>query len=514
MPITDFDPVKRSDVLVKSRRRVAQRTSDRLGLTITASTDFVPSPVSQVSNQGAEDDLRRQMLAYAHRHDIQTGLLNHQAFQESIGWLLREDPQGQEVALVWIEVLNLRREFSLWGSAGTDALVRHIADALRSAAEPDAVLGRFSGRCFLVAMRGLKYDQRTRKRIQALINAIQPMRYCGTEIKPELAGGVAFYPSDAASSEDLVRFASLAAGRAAHIRSQSVVPFNAGMNSLILHDHRLEVEMRKGLDEGQFSIAYQPMVDLATGRIAGAEALMRWTHPEWGSVAPSDFIPVAERSDLIHRVFDFSLRAVLADTEAWRARGIAPSVMTVNVSAANMRAEGFIDQVRQILGEFTIAPTELEIEVTESLLFEDEELFATRVRQLKAIGVRVGIDDFGTRYTGFNILKQLPLDTMKIDKCFIRGVHHSTDMRSLCETIVAMAKQMKLQTVAEGIEESGELEVARQIGCNAGQGYLFRRPVPRAEFSELLHQWPETLSQFAPPIPAQHVPRNSARQLA
>ncbi|HUB30365.1 MAG TPA: bifunctional diguanylate cyclase/phosphodiesterase [Terracidiphilus sp.] len=506
MPITDFDPVKRSDVLVKSRRRVAQRNSDRLGLTVTASTDLLPSPSFQLPNQVAEDELRRQMLAYAQRHDLQTGLLNYQAFQESIGWLLREDLQGQEVALLWIDVLNLRREFSLWGSAGTDALVRHIADALRSAAEPDAVLGRFSGRCFLIAMRGVKYEHRTRKRFQSLINAIQPMRYCGTEIKPELAGGVAFYPSDAASSEDLVRFASLAAGRAAHTRSQTVVSFNAGMNSLILHDHRLELEMRKGLEQGQFSLAYQPMVDLATGRIAGAEALMRWNHPEWGKVAPNDFIPVAERSDLIHRVFDFSLRAALADTEAWRALGIAPSLMSVNVSAANMRAEGFIDHVRRVLGEFTIAPTELEIEVTESLLFEDEELFATRVRQLKAIGVRVGIDDFGTRYTGFNLLKQLPLDTMKIDKCFIRGVHRSSDMRALCETIVAMAKQMKLQTVAEGIEESGELEVAHEIGCNAGQGYLFRRPISRAEFAELLQEWPERAPDFAPAIPAPPAP--------
>jgi EAL domain-containing protein (putative c-di-GMP-specific phosphodiesterase class I) len=119
------------------------------------------------------------------------------------------------------------------------------------------------------------------------------------------------------------------------------------------------------------------------------------------------------------------------------------------------------------------------------------------VRQLKAIGVRVGIDDFGTRYTGFNVLKQLPIDTMKIDKCFIRGVHRSSDMRALCATIVAMAQQMKLQTVAEGIEESGELEVAHQIGCNAGQGYLFRRPVPRAEFTELLLNWPDHIKEFA-----------------
>jgi EAL domain-containing protein (putative c-di-GMP-specific phosphodiesterase class I) len=179
--------------------------------------------------------------------------------------------------------------------------------------------------------------------------------------------------------------------------------------------------------------------------------------------------------------------------------------MTVNVSAANMKAEGFNYQVRRILSEYAVSPTELEMEVTESLLFEDEELFATRVRQLKAIGLRVSIDDFGTRYTGFNVLKQLPIDTMKIDKCFIRGIHQSHDMRALCETIVAMARQMRMQTVAEGIEESGELDVVRRIGCNVGQGYLFRRPIPPLEFADLLRSWPEQMNEWTSPAVAQQL---------
>lgn len=503
MRSTDFDPVLRSDVLVRPRRRGASRPAEGLDSKEIAGSEPNLPEILPGSDHAAEEELRRQMLAYSQRHDMQTGLLNYQAFQESLAWLLKEGAVQQETALVWIDILNLRREFSLWGSAGTDVLVRHIADALRNAAEADAVLGRFSGRCFLVAMHGAKFDARARKRIQSLVNAVQPMRYCGTEIKAELAAGVAYFPSDATSSEDLVRFASLAAGRAAHIRSQSVVSFNAGMNNLIVHDHRLEVEMRKAFDQSQFSLAYQPMIDLETGRVAGVEALMRWKHPEWGNVPPSDFIPVAERSDLIHSIFDFTLRSALADTQAWLAQGIAPPMLTVNVSAANMRADGFIDHVRRVLGEFTIAPTDLEIEVTESLLFEDEELFATRVRQLKAIGVRVGIDDFGTRYTGFNVLKQLPIDTMKIDRCFVHGVHRSPDMRSLCATIVAMARQMKLQTVAEGIEEAGELDVIHQIGCDTGQGYLFSRPIPHAEFTALLRKWPEPKRPPAVAAPAE-----------
>ena len=499
MALSGFDPIKKSDALSRSRRRSSSR-SEWLGSITENQTE--PEFATQ-NNSSVDDDLRRQMLAYAQRHDLQTGLLNYQAFQDSLRWLLQERSANQEVALLWIDILNLRKEFSLWGSAGTDALVRHIAAALRNVVGPDAVLGRFSGRCFLVSLYGAKFNQHARRRIQTIVDAITPMPFCGSELKPETAAGVAFFPEDASSGEDLVRFASLAATRAAQTKSHAVVPFNAGMNSLVIHDHRMETEIRKGLDQGQFSIHYQPLIDLATGQISGAEALMRWKHPEWGNVAPNEFIAVAERSDLIHRIFDLSLRTALADAECWRAQGIAPPLMTVNVSAANMKAEGFNYQVRRILAEYAISPTELEMEVTESLLFEDEELFITRVRQLKAIGLRVSIDDFGTRYTGFNVLKKLPIDTMKIDKCFIRGIHQSHDMRALCATIVAMARQMKMQTVAEGIEELGELEVVRRIGCNVGQGYLFRRPIPPMEFTDLLRKWPEQMKEWTSPAVAQ-----------
>jgi diguanylate cyclase (GGDEF)-like protein len=489
---TDFDPIKRSDVLNRPRRR----SGVRLNWPGVRTENGRAVGIDHRTVDSVDDDLRRQMLAYAHRHDIQTGLLNYQAFQESLSWLLQEREGNQEIALLWIDILNLRKEFSLWGSAGTDALVRHIASSLRTAVGPDALLGRFSGRCFLVSLNASKLNQHALRRLQAIVDSITPMQFSGSTMKPEAAAGVAFFPADASSGEDLVRFASLAASRAAQVKSQAVVPFDSGMNNLVIHDHKVETEMRRGLERGQFSVHYQPFVDLATGQIAGAEALMRWNHPEWGNVAPNEFIPVAERSDLIHQIFDLSLRTVLADTECWRAQGIAPPLMTVNVSAANMKAEGFNYQVRRILSEYTIPPDSLEIEVTESLLFEDEELFITRVRQLKAIGLRISIDDFGTRYTGFNVLKQLPLDTMKIDKCFIRGIHQSHDMRALCQTIVAMARQMKMRTVAEGIEESGEMEAVRGIGCDLGQGYLFRKPVPASEFGELLRSWPERMKEW------------------
>jgi EAL domain-containing protein (putative c-di-GMP-specific phosphodiesterase class I) len=266
--------------------------------------------------------------------------------------------------------------------------------------------------------------------------------------------------------------------------------FDSAMNNLLLRDHQLEVEIRKGLDENQFRVYYQPKVDLITGQVLGAEALMRWNHPEWGPVPLSEVIPVAERSNLIHRIFEFGLRTALWDARRWRDRGSALPVISVNVSPANLRRDDFARLLSDIQTENSVAPTKLELEVTESMLLEDEELFIKRLRQVNATGASIAIDDFGTRYTGFNMLRQLPLSSMKIDQCFIQGIDRSQEMQSLCHTIVAMARQLKLQTVAEGIETQGELRVMREIGCEAGQGYLFQRPLPAEEFHQFLTEWP------------------------
>ena len=440
--------------------------------------------------ENVDNDLRRQIIAYANRHDVETGLLNFHVFQIELDAMLRRLSPGQEVATVWMDVLNVRREFALWGMDAAEMLVRSVADSLRSTAGKGALLGRFGARCFVLAMPAGKSDPGARQRLQGILDTLLQLGAGGLEASPEVAAGVSFYPSDANRAEDLLRYASLASARARYTRSSSVLSFQPGMRKLLLRSHLLEVEMGKSLGRNEFSMLYQPKVDLTTGKVLGAEALMRWQHPEWGAVPPSEFIPIAERSNLIQRVFDFSLRSALVNARRWIELGIAPGVISVNVSAANLRRDDFARRVRSLMAEFPIDPVELELEVTETLLLDDEELFTSRMRQLKTIGVRLAIDDFGTRYTGFNLLKRLPLDAMKIDRCFIRGIHQSSDMRTLCATIIAMARHMKLRTVAEGIEEPEELDVMQQIGCDSGQGYLFERPISPEDFTTFLREWP------------------------
>ena len=443
-----------------------------------------------------ENDLSREIFSYSQRFDIQTGLLNHQAFQDALSALMRNRAQNYQVALLWIDLVSLRREFSLWGWNGSEAMARRVAATLRTVVDEGALLGRVGGRSFLVAMELPKVDNNGLKRIRSVVDALASVRGRDMESRPQVAAGVAFYPTDTESSEDLFRFASLAASRAAQAKCQGLVAFNPSMNTVVLRDHALEVEMRKGIDKGQFSLVYQPKIDLITGDVLGAEALIRWKHPELGQVTPGEFIPVAERSELIHRIFEIGLHEALEQMQCWRAMGIELPAIAVNASAANVRSDSFARSVQTVLGQLPMGAAELELEMTESLAFEDEELFTARMRQLKAIGVRIAIDDFGTRYTGFNVLKHIPLDTMKIDQCFIRGIDRSPGMRSLCQTIVAMARQLNLHTVAEGIEEQGELEVMREIGCDAGQGYLFQRPVPAEAFEMFLKDWPQRKASF------------------
>ncbi len=442
--------------------------------------------------QTIDENLRHQIIAYADRYDIQTGLLNFHSFQAELDSAIRRAPAGTEIATVWIDLLNLRREFALWGVDAAGALTRSVANVLQAHAQSDALIGRISGRSFAFSIPAPRSDPAARRRLQDVMDALLQLGAAGCEATPEVAAGVAFYPSDALVAEDLLRFSSLAAARARYTHSSSVLTFQPGMKKLLMRSHILEVEIGKALERNEFSMLYQPKIDLVTGKVLGAEALMRWTHPEWGAVPPSEFIPIAERSALIHRVFDFSLRVALEYACRWSQLGIAPSVISVNVSAANLRRDDFARRVRNLMAEFPISAVELELVVTETLLLDDEELFAARMRQLKAIGVRLAIDDFGTRYTGFNLLKRLPLDTMKIDRCFIRGIHRSADMRMLCSTIIAMARHMKLRTVAEGIEEPEELDVMQQIGCDAGQGYLIQRPVDPDDFIAFLRKWPES----------------------
>jgi diguanylate cyclase (GGDEF)-like protein len=449
------------------------------------------NPISQ--QQSLDEDFRIQLQDYGLRFDPVTGLPNQTFFRTEIRKILAHaTSQGTEIALVWIDLTNLRREYSIGGDDASQRMVCTLADSLRPWADDGELVCRFSDRCFLLALRR---DVCIDARLDLILEAASHRHLRGSEGKPEISAGVAFFPEHATTAEDLIRFASLAAVSATRTRSRTAVPFHPEMNAALLYERSLEIDLRIALRDNQLSVAYQPQIDLVTGNVMGVECLTRWHHPTRGHVSPAQFIAVAEQSDLIDEIFSHSLRRLLADLAAWRSAGVFMPSIAVNASAANVRHEDFVGIVERELAMHPLGMTQLEIEVTESLLMDDEDLFLERLKALRAIGVKVSLDDFGTRYTGFNALKGLPLNSMKIDRCFVHGVDRSSQAQSLSRTIVSMARHLKLSTVAEGIEDVGELRALKKIGCQGGQGYLFQRPVPYHQFLHFLREWPERKRQ-------------------
>jgi EAL domain-containing protein (putative c-di-GMP-specific phosphodiesterase class I)/GGDEF domain-containing protein len=449
------------------------------------------------AHQTLEEDFRSQLQDYGLRHDPVTGLPNQLCFRPLLKYALSvAAQQNRSIALVWVDVLNLRREYSIGGDVAAERLVSTVADSLRPWVDSGELICRFSERCFLLA---LEYHEGDCSRFNLIVEAASHRHLRGSEGKPEIAAGVAFFPQHATSPEELMRFASLAAVSSARTNSRVATQFDPAMNSALIHERELEKDLRDALRDDQLSLAYQPQIDLNTGNVFSAECLTRWRHPVRGYVSPAQFIPVAERSNLIQEIFRNSLRKLLTETANWRASGIELQSVAVNASPANIRRDDFVEIIEHELASHDLGRIRLDVEVTESLLMDDEHLFTQRIKALRAIGVHVALDDFGTRYTGFNALKDLPLNTMKIDKCFVHRVDQSAQARSLCRTIVSMASNLGLATVAEGIEEIGELRTLRKLGCHAGQGYLFQRPVPSVEFLKFLRDWPERKrqSQFA-----------------
>lgn len=436
-----------------------------------------------------EEEFRAQLTDYGLSYDPTTSLPNQASFREGLRQMLGSAREERsEVALVWIDLTNLRREYSIGGDTASRRLLCTLADTLRPWTEDSELIGRFADQSFLLA---LKREPGLASRLDAILEAGAHRHLRGAEGKPEIVAGVAYFPEHTTVPEDLIRFASLAAGAASRTRSRGALPFHPEMNEALLLERSIEKDLRLALRDNQMSLAYQPQIDLMTGNVLGVEALTRWTHPLRGLVSPAQFIAVAEQSDLIDEIFTHSLRKMLSDARGWRDAGLELPLIAVNASAANVRHQNFVSIVREALAAQPLGTTQLEIEVTESLLMDDEGLFVERLRELRKIGVKVSMDDFGTRYTGFNALKGLPLNSMKIDRCFVHGVDRSTQAQSLFRTIVTMARHLKLSTVAEGVEDMGELRALRKIGCQAGQGYLFQRPVPSEQFVRFMQEWPE-----------------------
>ena len=300
--------------------------------------------------------------------------------------------------------------------------------------------------------------------------------------------GIAVYPADGSDYETLVRNADLAMYFAKRRGPSTFAFFAATMSAGALERLTVEGKLRDAIAKNELSLQFQPQFDLSTGLISSMEALLRWNNAELGSVPPSDFIPIAEETGQILPIGEWVLRTACAQAKAWLDEGLPATRMAVNVSALQLSRRDFPEIVRSVLQETGLRPELLELEITESAIMQNEAWTNDVLRELKKIGVEIAIDDFGTGYSSFSRLKEFPIDRLKIDRSFVQHLHNKDEDQAIASAMIAMAKTLQIEVVAEGVEEFGQLMILQDERCTLAQGFLLGRPLPPSEARLLLHR--------------------------
>jgi EAL domain-containing protein (putative c-di-GMP-specific phosphodiesterase class I) len=298
--------------------------------------------------------------------------------------------------------------------------------------------------------------------------------------------GVSIYPDDGADAETLIKNADTAMYHAKEHGRHSFQFFKPEMNVRAVERQSIEEDLRCAIERNEFTLHYQPKINLTTRTITGAEALLRWTHPPRGSVSPAQFIPIAEDSGLIVPIGAWVVREACRQAQSWVAAGLPIGSIAVNVSALEFRNEDFLESLFATLKETGLDPKALELEVTESALMKNAESASTILQILRKAGVRIALDDFGTGYSSLSYLRKFPLDALKIDQSFVRQIADSSGGNTIVSTIIAMARSLHLLVIAEGVETPEELAFLLEQQCDEAQGYKFSRPIPAEQFEMLL----------------------------
>lgn len=488
---------------------------------LAGATDFISKPIhwallghriryllrgtqNALDLKAAEDRIRK--LAY---FDALTGLPNREHFRQHLTSALDfSKRKGRHAALLCIDLDNFKRINDTLGHSVGDELLSMMASRLREAmrvsdaigrGSPEAAanenLSRLGGDEFMVVLPMITEASQAGIVAERIMRTItQTMRLGKHEVLVTPSIGIAIYPTDGTDPETLVRNSDLAMYFSKRRGPGTFAFYDPAMNAGALKRLTVEEKLRVAIANQELSLQFQPQFDLGSGLVCGMEALLRWNNAELGAVPPSEFIPVAEESGLILAIGEWVLRAACAQAVTWRADGLPIARVAVNVSGMQLSQRGFPDLVRTVLVESGLPPQMLELEITESVVMQDEVWTAQVLRDLKDIGVDIAIDDFGTGYSSFARLREFPIDRLKIDRSFVQRVHSDGDDHAIASAIIAMAKTLKLEVVAEGVEDMAQLMALQEQRCALAQGFLLSRPLPPEEARQLLRRLAENTS--------------------
>jgi len=433
---------------------------------------------------------KEEKLSYLASYDVLTGLPNGRQFQDRLAQLLHSNKHDQ--SLICFILLNLERFAHLNDALGRhagDALLAQIGQRLLACLGESATLARVGGDTFAVAVVGLASSEDGGAFLQQHIFAAfaQPFSLNEREIRVSAKAGLALYPADGTDGETLFKHAEVAL-KNAKLSGERYLFYSPQMNAALAARLVLETELQQALENNQFVMHYQPRVDLASGRIISAEALIRWQHPTRGMIGPGEFIPVAEDTGMIIPLGAWVIDAVCAQQAAWLKRQVDIVPVAINLSAVQCRKGYALKTINSAIATHKIDQQYIEFELTESVVMENPEEAACQLRALKKLGMRLSLDDFGTGYSSLAYLKRFPFDFVKIDRAFVADVTKSPEDAAIATAVIAMAHSLNLRVIAEGVETEGQLQFLRKHRCDELQGYYFSRPVPADVFEAMLRE--------------------------
>jgi len=461
--------LQQANVLLEAR--VAKRTNE-----LAESNGKLLAEIA--AHKQAEEKLRQ--LSY---QDELTGLGNRRYISDRLDHVISLSKRQQaRFALFFLDLDHFKQINDSLGHDAGDDLLKQVATRLQSAVRASDLVARLGGDEFAILLEGIHSEEEVIKIAQGVISTFHHAFYLGGESSHVYCSlGISLFPDHAQDAAGLFKCADIALYKAKEIRDSYSI-YQDEISSELVHLHRLSHDLHSALEKDQLRLLYQPKVDLATGRVVGAEALIRWHHPRYGVVSPLEFIPIAEHHGLMLPIGDWIIEQGCRTLNHWAAQGHDHLCMALNLSPLQFRDEALLDKVMACLTKYQLEPEQLEFEITESQTMENPEQHIQVIQDFLDLGISVAMDDFGTGHSSLSRLKEMPISTLKIDQSFIKNFHRVRSERVFVQVIINMAKMFGLTTVAEGVELEEHVNFLKELGCDIGQGHYFSKALSSEDF--------------------------------
>ena len=420
-------------------------------------------------------------------HDSLTNLPNRRSFMNQLRSEVMDRKRSKsKLSIFFIDLDNFKQINDQWGHDAGDLVLKEAAKRIQSVIRPTDIAARFGGDEFVVMLKDIQDEKYVTTNVQRMLKQFQnPIMVAGQDYSLTCSIGVADYPDHGESPEDLIKNADTALYYIKERGKNDFMIFNQIMEHQSLERRLLENALRQGINEQQFYLEYQPKINLSTNELIGMEALVRWNHPELGIIPPGKFIPLAEETGLIVPLGEWILRESCRQTSAWQDQGYPPLFISVNVSVRQLEDINFVEKVKAILHETGLDPKWLEFEITESVLANVKSTVSI-LKEIRNLGIQISVDDFGTGYSSLSYIKELPIDTLKIDQSFVKDIHTNKESKEIAKAIINLANSIGLKVIAEGIELKEHVDELSKDTYILGQGYYYSRPLKVGAFEEFM----------------------------